>query len=256
MTASSTCLRVLAPGLLGLALAAGCQPATPTPSAAPTPVPVAEQVQVGRVVDGDTVLTGDGRTVRVLGIDACELGTAAGDEARDEASAWVAAQPVVLRAEPDVDRTPDGMLLRHVEVAGVDWGRRAVPYEHTGAVPVSGVAAATYVSELRSLDTEMSTSTPPVARACEATTTTSTTTTTTSTETATDDGDPDRRYRPGSGTSDDDSDGGSGRTGSGSSSGSSSGSGSGSGSGSSSGDGHPCGPGERDGDGDGLCGES
>jgi hypothetical protein len=157
------------------------------------------------------------------------------------------AQPVVvLRGEPGVDRTPDGLLLRHVEVRGTDWGRQAVPYEHTGAVLVGGGATA-YVDELRALDTTRSTSNPPLARSCAAppatSTTTTTTTTTTTADTATDDGDPDRRYQPG-GTADDDSDGG-GSTGRGSGN-----------SGSSSGDGHPCGPGERDGDGDGLCGES
>jgi uncharacterized membrane protein YgcG len=239
--------------IVGLALVAGCQVPTAPPSTSPPVVPATqEQALLTRVVDGDTVVTGDGRTVRVLGIDACDLGTPAGDRARDEAVALLAsagAEPVVvLRGEPGVDRTPDGLLLlRHVEVRGSDWGRQAVPYEHTGAVLVGGGATA-YVDGLRALDTTRSTSNPPIARSCDgppaATTTTTTSTTTTTEETATDDGDPNRRYRP-DGTADDDSDGGSSSTGRGSG-----------GSGSSSGDGHPCGPGERDGDGDGLCGES
>lgn len=241
-------MRFLVPALAGLALVAGCQPSTPAPSAAPpiVPAPTQESVTVDRVIDGDTLVVAGGRTIRVLGIDACDLGTPAGDRARAQATALVtssAPQPVVLRAEPDVDRTPDGLLLRHVEVRGIDWGRQAVPYEHTGVASVGGVAAAGYVDELRSIDTQRSTSSPPLARACDEPPTTSSTTTTTTRETATDEGDPDRDYRPRRG-SEDDSDGGD-RSSGGSSSG-----------GSSSGDGHPCGPGERDGDGDGLCGES
>jgi endonuclease YncB( thermonuclease family) len=81
----------LIPGLVGLALAAGCQAPAPPPGASPSVVPAApEQALLSQVVDGDTVVTGDGRTVRVLGIDACDLGTPAGDRARDEAVALLA----------------------------------------------------------------------------------------------------------------------------------------------------------------------
>ncbi len=40
----------------------------------PCPLPVAEQAQIKRVIDGDTVQLSDGRHLRIIGIDTPELG--------------------------------------------------------------------------------------------------------------------------------------------------------------------------------------
>jgi micrococcal nuclease len=89
---------ILALSLAGWALDA-CAPAR----ASSPPAPAASQARcaVGRVVDGDTFHCADGRKVRLIGIDAPELGQgAAGRQARD---ALLALLPLgrTIRLEPD-----------------------------------------------------------------------------------------------------------------------------------------------------------
>ncbi|MGM0724442.1 MAG: thermonuclease family protein [Actinomycetota bacterium] len=51
-----------------------------TPVAAPAEP--GEQFTVAEVIDGDTFTTTDGRTIRLLGVDSCEVGTYGGDAAK------------------------------------------------------------------------------------------------------------------------------------------------------------------------------
>jgi len=79
-----------------------------------------ERAVVGHVVDGDTVVLADGRTVRLLGLDAPETSNPAlagpqplGREAAERLSALVEGREVVVeRDASDVDHY--GRLLRHV----------------------------------------------------------------------------------------------------------------------------------------------
>jgi micrococcal nuclease len=119
------------------------------PAAAPAP----DVVQVVTVLDGDTFTVSDGRTVRVLGIDSCELDTGAGREARTDAQALLpVGRSVTLRAEPGVDRDPYSRHLRYVSTpTGSDLGTAMVVEPHTG-VYEGGDAAPSYVDGLRRAD--------------------------------------------------------------------------------------------------------
>lgn len=119
------------------------------PAAAPSP----DVVRVVTVLDGDTFTVSDGRTVRVLGIDSCELDTGAGREARTDAQALLpVGRSVTLRAEPGVDRDPYSRHLRYVTTpAGSDLGTALIGEPHTG-VYEGGDAAPAYVAGLRRAD--------------------------------------------------------------------------------------------------------
>jgi micrococcal nuclease len=79
-----------------------------------------ENGAVSEVVDGDTVDLGDGRRVRLIGIDTPEKGECGWAEATTLLEGLVEGRTVVLvtGARSDVDRY--GRLLRYVEVDGVD----------------------------------------------------------------------------------------------------------------------------------------
>lgn len=90
---------------------------------------------MSRVIDGGTFVTGVGRTVRVLGIDSCDAGTVAGAEAKRRAEEQFgnpANQPVTLITEPGVASSPEGMLLRYVQLRGSDTGCRWFPSSTPG----------------------------------------------------------------------------------------------------------------------------
>jgi endonuclease YncB( thermonuclease family) len=97
----------------------------PTADAAPTAVaapktsqaaPVGELVTVTKVVDGDTIEVTGGRAVRFLGIDACEMKTKGGREAKEylEVFAGVGTE-VRLIADGARDKDDHDRLLRRVE---------------------------------------------------------------------------------------------------------------------------------------------
>lgn len=95
--------------------------ATPPAAPAPEPLPAGETAQVVRVIDGDTLVVrmdGAEHTVRLLGIDAPELGDANGQaELADQASAALAALAgggAVALIAGDEPRDDGGRLLRHV----------------------------------------------------------------------------------------------------------------------------------------------
>jgi micrococcal nuclease len=198
-------------------------PAPPPVSAPPTPTPPAapagENVQVKRVIDGDTFELADGRQVRVLGIDSCEMSTYGGKDAETDAeSNLTSGLTVTLIAQPGVDTDRFGRLLRYVTVNSKDFGLYMVKYDHTGVYQGKpNDAAPDYLQRLYGADLEYAAN-PPAGRNCD---------------------DPNPPVDPavGKGNGDEDTNVPNAhrpRTGN---------------------SGHPCLPGERDGDRDGYCGE-
>ena len=78
---------------------------------------VNETALVARVIDGDTVIIDDGRSVRLLGLDADERGEKCFDSAKVRLQELVLKKSVVLESEP---RNTDiyGRLLRYVFLDG------------------------------------------------------------------------------------------------------------------------------------------
>lgn len=128
-----------------------------------------EGVTVAEVIDGDTFELTDGRWVRVLGIDSCEMDTPGGREARQEALP-LQGGTVILRTEPGVDTDRDGRLLRYVQ-AGIgggqigDYGLYMVRYDHTGVHEGDNDASDEYVRQLYGADLIYAAS-PPSGREC------------------------------------------------------------------------------------------
>ena len=104
------------------------------------------------MIDGDTFEL-NGRRVRVLGIDSCELETPGGGRAKLQAEALLLGRAVTLQTEPGVDTDRNGRLLRYVSVAGTDFGDQMVTYDHTGVYEGDNDASATYVARLQGADT-------------------------------------------------------------------------------------------------------
>ena len=92
----------------------------PTTLAPATTVPSAPMVVA--VVDGDTVDLDNGERVRLVGIDAPEVGALGYAEATAALSAMVLNRPVVLTPGAVDDRDSYGRLLRYVDVDGGDTG--------------------------------------------------------------------------------------------------------------------------------------
>lgn len=93
-------------------------------------------VVVSRVVDGDTVVLGNGQTVRLLGIDTPEVGQCYHEAAKANMERLVLGKKVTL-GRSDADRDRYGRLLRYVDVGTVDAGLRQI---------TSGLAIARYDS--------------------------------------------------------------------------------------------------------------
>ncbi len=102
------------------------------PAAPPAQPAAPAGIRVTRVVDGDTVETADGRTVQVLGIDACEAGTRAGERATQDLRWLLEGETVVLTAEPGVALDRHGHDLRYLALPAGDVGEQAVGHDHTG----------------------------------------------------------------------------------------------------------------------------
>ncbi len=113
-------------------------PSTPTPkpkpkpSAKPAPSPKVEPEPlsprtylVSRVIDGDTVELGDGRSVRLVGIDTPEVGECGSDQATANLERLILRQRVRLTIS-DEDKDRYGRLLRYVNLGPQDAGLRLI----------------------------------------------------------------------------------------------------------------------------------
>ena len=149
---------------------------TPTPTAQPvatssveTPSPADEPITVARVVDGDTFQLTDGRKVRVLGIDSCEMSTYGGKEAKRAAEGQLQNsfnEPITMSAEPGgPDKDRYGRLLRYVSLNGSDFGEHMVKYDHTGVYQGDNDASPQYLQRLYAADLEYAQN-PPAGRSC------------------------------------------------------------------------------------------
>ncbi|MCF7551590.1 thermonuclease family protein [Pseudonocardia sp. WMMC193] len=113
--------------------------------------PTGDVVTVARVVDGDTFETTGGRTIQVLGIDACEPGTYGGDEATSRARGLLSGAQVTLTTEPGVTTDRHGNELAYVATPTGDLGEYAVIYPDTTVYEKHGASAAR-LAALRSAD--------------------------------------------------------------------------------------------------------
>lgn len=141
---------------------------TATPAAA-TPTVTGERVTVSRIIDGDTFELTDGRTIRVLGIDSCEIGTVEGDFAKSSAESDLTSTtyPVTLTEEPGVDTDQYGRHLRYVQSGydREDFGLEMVRWDHTGVYQGRNDASPGYVAQLYANDLKYA-SNPPSGREC------------------------------------------------------------------------------------------
>lgn len=107
---------------------------------------------MARVIDGDSFELADGRQVRVLGIDSCEMGTYGGQEAKSAAESSLTNphnQPIALTAQPGVDLDDYGRQLRYVTMDGrYDFGESMVKYDHTGVYQGRNDASPAYLQRL------------------------------------------------------------------------------------------------------------
>ena len=76
---------------------------------------VSNETRVYQVIDGDTFLLSEGEYVRIIGIDAPEIGKEGYHEAADFLRNLTEGKPVVLESEGP-DRDQYGRLLRHVYI--------------------------------------------------------------------------------------------------------------------------------------------
>lgn len=79
--------------------------------------PGGELVPVARVVDGNTLELGDGRVVRLLGVQVPDGDACAGPGATEFTRALVEGEQVKLHVEPGVETDEDGRFLRYVQYA-------------------------------------------------------------------------------------------------------------------------------------------
>jgi endonuclease YncB( thermonuclease family) len=141
----------------------------PVPTVAPAAQPVGERITVARVNDGESFELTDGRTVRVLGIDSCEMDTYGGGEAKLAAETQLQNEynePIIMSAEPgapDTDR--NGRLLRYISLNGSDFGEHMVKYDHTGVYQGDNDASDAYIQRLYAADLEYAMN-PPSGREC------------------------------------------------------------------------------------------
>jgi hypothetical protein len=122
--------------------------------------PGGEVVTVRAVVDADTLALTDGRTVRLLAVDAPVLDNCAGDESAAFTRSKVDGKTIKLIAEPGTDRDENGNLWRYVAYSESNHSRTGLPvFAHDlghdlvlegWAKPSSGGENAEYMSRLTS----------------------------------------------------------------------------------------------------------
>lgn len=96
-----------------LALMTQCAPQC---APAPAPAPAAPTAIVTRVIDGDTVELDNGDTVRLIGIDAPEIGQPCADMAKQLVENQALNKPVSLPGGARDDRDRYGRALRYVDI--------------------------------------------------------------------------------------------------------------------------------------------
>lgn len=108
---------------------AGCSaPSVPAPaetaSTAPTVVATtaADRLTAARVIDGDTIVTSAGDTIRLAGIDTPERGQCGYSEATANLRSTLAGNTLTLTKAGLTDRDKYGRLIRYVDVGEQDAG--------------------------------------------------------------------------------------------------------------------------------------
>lgn len=81
----------------------------------PDPIRATLEASCTRIIDGDTIELRGGETVRLLGINAPELGEPYADEAKWALYAWIARKPLLLEID-EQERDIYNRLLAHVYV--------------------------------------------------------------------------------------------------------------------------------------------
>lgn len=82
----------------------------------------ASQVDVIRVIDGDTVVIASDERVRLIGIDTPEKGQCGFDEAKQALEKLLASGPATFYSGTTSDKDKYDRLLRYIEVEGIDVG--------------------------------------------------------------------------------------------------------------------------------------
>ena len=82
----------------------------------------ASQVDVIRVIDGDTVVIAGDERVRLIGIDTPENGQCGFDEAKQALEKLLASGPATFYSGTTSDKDKYDRLLRYIEVEGIDVG--------------------------------------------------------------------------------------------------------------------------------------
>lgn len=82
----------------------------------------ASQVDVIRVIDGDTVVISGDERVRLIGIDTPENGQCGFDEAKQALEKLLASGPATFYSGTTSEKDKYDRLLRYIEVEGIDVG--------------------------------------------------------------------------------------------------------------------------------------
>lgn len=88
----------------------------------PTTTTAADRLTAARVIDGDTIVTSAGDTVRLAGIDTPERGQCGYSEATRNLREVLAGQDITLTKAGMTDRDRYGRLIRYVDVGEQDAG--------------------------------------------------------------------------------------------------------------------------------------
>lgn len=95
---------------------------TTTTSAPPTTMTAADRLTAARVIDGDTIVTSAGDTIRLAGIDTPERGQCGYSEATANLRRTLAGNTLTLTKAGLTDRDKYGRLIRYVDVGEQDAG--------------------------------------------------------------------------------------------------------------------------------------
>ena len=139
--------------------------AAPTSTTSPTPlVPSAPTstlaapaatAAVARVVDGDSIQLSDGREVQLVGLDACDVSSSGGRDAKASLESYTLGTQVQLVPAGSRDADAKGRLLRRLET--VSYGTATDVGSLMVALPAVGVedgqgTSPDYLAELRAHD--------------------------------------------------------------------------------------------------------
>ena len=105
---------------------AGLAPSTPSTPSRPTALHAGRTYRVSRVVDGDTITLSTGAKVRLIGIDAPEVGQCGHSAATQLLASYVLGKDITLTAGARTDKDRYGRLLRYVNVGSLDAGLKLI----------------------------------------------------------------------------------------------------------------------------------